>query len=251
MDHIVSNKSLEYCLSNLVGIDIDEIREDEIDGISANNTQLLLNSIWKNLPREMTNDGLMVILPMKQIIQFPRVYALPEMREKTKWEKFAEMKGIKKRKRSKMVYDPVTDDFVPRWGKNSIKKIHRKHNRAIIEIKNNIDSYEDPREKISREKEVAKIKQKLREVKNKKQTKRDESKLPLGVISLRGSNQKRTKDEIAWLYDRVAISTASYGRRDKALPNEVNKVRNTGNKKRLINIKTESQVYKDIINKLC
>lgn len=39
------------------------------------------------------------------------------MKEKTKWEKFAEKKGIKdKKKEGKMVFDEETQEWVPKWG---------------------------------------------------------------------------------------------------------------------------------------
>lgn len=49
----------------------------------------------------------------------------------TKWEKFAQQKGIQKKKRSRKVFDEVRQDWVPRWGARSIKKLNDKDNFAI------------------------------------------------------------------------------------------------------------------------
>jgi hypothetical protein len=41
---------------------------------------------------------------------------LPKKKAETKWEKFAKAKGIKKQKRSRMVFDELTQTYKPRWG---------------------------------------------------------------------------------------------------------------------------------------
>ena len=57
-------------------------------------------------------------------LKLPRMLAYNPSKYKTKWEKFAEEKGIKKKtKRSRLVYNEEIKDWVPRWGKDSVKKI--------------------------------------------------------------------------------------------------------------------------------
>jgi regulator of ribosome biosynthesis len=49
----------------------------------------------------------------------PREKRLPPERQKTKWELFAEKKGIKpktREERKKMVFDEERGDWVPKWG---------------------------------------------------------------------------------------------------------------------------------------
>ena len=47
----------------------------------------------------------------------------------TKWEKFKKDKGLPTRKkRSRVIYDPITKDWVPRWGHKSAKNIEEAHN---------------------------------------------------------------------------------------------------------------------------
>ncbi len=64
----------------------------------------------------------------------PREKPAPKEKVKTKWEKFREERGLPPRKkRSRLVYDEITKDWVPRWGPGSIKKIEEKHNWLMVE----------------------------------------------------------------------------------------------------------------------
>ena len=96
---------------------------------------------------------------------FPRFKPIPKEKPLTKWQKFALEKGIKKKKRSRMIYDEVTQDYVPRWGYKSKKQIEDKA-LAIIETKPGEDPYQDPFEKRALEKRLLKERQKLNEMKN-------------------------------------------------------------------------------------
>jgi regulator of ribosome biosynthesis len=62
----------------------------------------------------------------------PREKAIPKPKPLTKWEKFRLEKGLPpKEKRSRLVYDEITKDWVPRWGFGSIKQIQKKHQWLI------------------------------------------------------------------------------------------------------------------------
>ena len=64
----------------------------------------------------------------------PREKPIPKPKPLTKWEKFRLEKGItEKGKRSRMVFDPITKDWVPRFGMGSVKKIAEKHNWLMEE----------------------------------------------------------------------------------------------------------------------
>ena len=72
---------------------------------------------------EYQRDALVVALKSASY-KLPREKPCPVEKAKTKWEKFREEKGMPPRqKRSRMVYDEITQDYVPRWGAKSIKKI--------------------------------------------------------------------------------------------------------------------------------
>jgi regulator of ribosome biosynthesis len=63
----------------------------------------------------------------------------------TRWEKFRLEKGMPARKkRSRMVYDPITQDWVPRHGFGSAKKIADKHQWVMEDKPKHLTSKTDP-----------------------------------------------------------------------------------------------------------
>ena len=76
---------------------------------------------------EYTKPLYNVFLPESKIV-LPREKPIPKPKPLTKWEKFRLEKGLPTRKkRSRMVYDPITKDWVPRFGFGSVKQIEAKH----------------------------------------------------------------------------------------------------------------------------
>ncbi len=93
---------------------------------------------------EYTKAMYNVELPEPKIVT-PRQKPVPKEKAKTKWEKFREEKGLPARKkRSRLVFDPITNDWVPRWGPNSKKKIEAKHEWLLEDKPSNIESGIDP-----------------------------------------------------------------------------------------------------------
>jgi len=75
----------------------------------------------------------------------PREKCAPKDKQLTKWEKFRLEKGIPSRKaRSRIVFDPVTNDWVPRHGMGSVKKIADAHNWLMEEKPKHVESGVDP-----------------------------------------------------------------------------------------------------------
>ena len=72
-----------------------------------------------------------------------------------------------RRKRSYMVFDELTQDWVPRWGPRSIKKIEDKHQWAMETKPKHIAAGVDPWTYEKGEKRAKLEKQKLAELKNK------------------------------------------------------------------------------------
>jgi regulator of ribosome biosynthesis len=62
-----------------------------------------------------TEPGRVVQLP-PPTTRLPRAKPLPQAKPPTKWEQFAKIKGIQKRKRSRMVWDETLQKYMPRWG---------------------------------------------------------------------------------------------------------------------------------------
>jgi hypothetical protein len=115
---------------------------------------------------EYTKSQYMLDMPAP-IQVLPREKPCPTEKPKTKWEKFREERGLAPRKkRSRLVFDPLTNDWVPRWGKDSVKKIEDKHNWLMPEKAKHRDAGMDPFTYARAEKKQKLEKQKLSEVKN-------------------------------------------------------------------------------------
>ncbi|KAK3700140.1 hypothetical protein LTR37_016143 [Vermiconidia calcicola] len=80
--------------------------------------QALINQLLSCCPisRSQDDGALQIALPAPEM-QLPREKPVPTEKQKTKWEKFAEKKGIKgKKKEGKLVYDEAKGDWVPKYG---------------------------------------------------------------------------------------------------------------------------------------
>ena len=108
------------------------------------------------------------LLDMPEPVQvLPREKPCPVEKPKTKWEKFREERGMAPRKkRSRLVFDPITNDWVPRWGVGSKKKIEEQHQWLIPEKQKHVDAGMDPFTYARAEKKAKLEKQKLSEVRN-------------------------------------------------------------------------------------
>ncbi|MCO5613345.1 hypothetical protein L7F22_067621 [Adiantum nelumboides] len=73
-----------------------------------------------SLPSISDKTGRIVRLPLPTI-QLPREKPLPKSRPPTKWEVFAQKKGIKKRKRSKLEFDEQSQEWRRRYGYKRVK----------------------------------------------------------------------------------------------------------------------------------
>ena len=125
---------------------------------------------------------------------FPRYQKAPKHKTaRTKWELFALEKGIKKKKRSRMVYSEELKDWVPRWGRGSIKKIQA--SRDVIREMKPGEEGEDLFQNAKQEKKLALNKQKLNEFKNELRIKGiDPHRLALDANKMnKGNKTKRTK----------------------------------------------------------
>lgn len=72
-----------------------------------------------------------------------------------------------RKKRSRLVFDPITKDWVPRWGKGSVKKIADKMNFAMEEKPVHRATGMDPFTYAAAEKKGKLEKQSLATLKNK------------------------------------------------------------------------------------
>lgn len=98
-------------------------------------------------------------------IQTPREKPIPKEKPMTKWEKFRLERGMTARKkRSRLVFDPISNDWVPRWGHNSKKKIEEQHN-WLMEDKPSHEGT-NPFTKLRQEKKLVQEKENLKRLKN-------------------------------------------------------------------------------------
>ena len=196
------------------------------------------------------------------IITLPRALPIPVAKPLTKWEKYKQEKGIVQRKRSRMVYSEEVGDWVPRWGRGSVKKIQDSMNWAMEEKEPGINPFEQK----SNEKQLAKAKQLKRQMKNEEYAKKvlnskkegnnnnssnnninNSKSEPKQKLSKKQRKALKAQKEIQKLNDdkknlskrleQVQKSTRSMGNFDKKLKNE-----------KEINLLKKKRVSKDILS---
>ncbi len=115
----------------------------------------------------------------------------------TKWEQFAKSRGIKKKRKDKMVFDQALNKWVPTHGKDSIREINEQRN-IIKEHKGD----DNPFETEKREKKIRKTQQSVNEQMNLLRKKGVDHK------EIRKQQQKKDKREI----EKVQKSSAGLGK---------------------------------------
>jgi len=138
---------------------------------------------------------------------------------KTRWDKFQETRNMRKRKRSRLVFDETSGDWKPRWGYNSIKKGEERAASAVIEVREGADPFENPHERKTAEKKLMVAKQKMREVRNKVEALGGKLRASVPDLQKHGET-KRGKDGLREAVKRAQASSASMGKFDRSSPNE-------------------------------
>jgi Ribosome biogenesis regulatory protein (RRS1) len=95
----------------------------------------------KALPTKYDLSRSIYVLPEKEAceeVRFPRSREIPREKEKTRWQVFAEEKGIKKKSGRKggRVRDEETGEYAPAFGRGSRSDVDR---NWLIELKDNED----------------------------------------------------------------------------------------------------------------
>lgn len=182
------------------------------------------------LPSEQTDDGRLIQLP-KSTTHLPREKLIPKERELTKWEKYSKEKGIVKKRRDRLVLDETTGEYVPRYGRNSLKSLQRD---VVLLHSESMEPGDDPFSKKRREKKERVKFEKKKQLRN---LGRAEKKRLAPLHSLdaapRGPSGKRRID-MQTLKDGISVaqkSTASGGKFDKRIKNEP-KVHNKGKRRK-------------------
>ncbi|GER43464.1 ribosome biogenesis regulatory protein homolog [Striga asiatica] len=177
-----------------------------------------------SLPSMEDPDGPIVKLPAPST-KLPREKPLPKPRPPTKWEMFAQKKGIQKRNKEKLVFDDQTGTWKRRHGYD---RVNDDNDIPIIEAKATDEPGTDPFAERRKEKKSRVEKQEKNRLANLKQAQKVgalPSHIQLAATSLpitgtKANPKKVSKVELQNVAGLAAISTASGGKFDKKLDGE-------------------------------
>ncbi|CAG8671166.1 17963_t:CDS:2, partial [Racocetra persica] len=228
---------LQFDLGLLAGFDVNALEENKLKTETDNylkfytrdGTQLLINEIFR-LPLTSIQDvGVVAELP-KIVTVIPREKPLPKPKPPTRWERFAKLKGIKKNKKSKLIYDEKKGEWVPRWGYKGANDDGA--NEWLVPVPDNADPFED---------QFAK----LREAKKGRISKNE-------TRNRRNVEEARIDEELRRQISMAKTSTASHGKFDKPVKGEPSTTKGVKRKfeSNLGDIKKEKEARLSILNKI-
>lgn len=135
--------------------------EDYLYKIAKEATQSIAQALF-SAPSEPCDVGRYALLPPPTTM-LPREKPVPQEKKQTKWEKFAQSKGIQKKKRDRLVWDETHQDWRARYGSN---RANNTDDIWVVEHKQNEDVSTDPFTKMEQERNERKSKNKKNQVKN-------------------------------------------------------------------------------------
>jgi regulator of ribosome biosynthesis len=115
-----------------------EDRDEYIKNTMRDNMQLFVNALWQ-VPIERHDNAIVAKLPDSKTV-VPREKPVPKPKPLTKWQKFAQSKGIVKQKKSKFVWDETKQEWGRRYG---YKRANDESKPWLIEVPKNADPNED------------------------------------------------------------------------------------------------------------
>ncbi|KAH7422610.1 hypothetical protein KP509_12G016900 [Ceratopteris richardii] len=188
--------------------------------------QVLAEKLF-SIPSTPDKAGPIVQLPAPTL-QLPREKPLPKPRPPTKWEIFAQRKGIKKRKRSKLEFDEQNQEWRRRYG---YKRVRDEKDIPIIDAKPSDEIGTDPFANRSAQKKSRVAKEAKNQLENLKRAAKFGGKgalpstIQLAATSLPITGTKETprrinKKEIGFAAGLASSSTASGGKFDRKLEGE-------------------------------
>ena len=200
MSEIKNNISIDYGnllltdssnYKNLTESKINSALKQNYINFSKGLFEILKNQIGEeDENRDYDKEKDEIQLP-KKILNLPRSLPIPKPKPMTKWEKYKKEKGITQRKRSRMVYSEIAKDWVPRWGKGSIKKIENETNWALEEKQFGVNPFEQK----NQEKKLLVQKQKIREMKNKIRNSNENNFNSISYLKNKKNNKNISLDE--------------------------------------------------------
>ena len=198
--HFEENLSLDP--GNLAAYDLNPVTEEQLDQVASHNAAALMKALAR-LPRE----GTIITLPEPTLI-LPRAKSVPTPKLLTKWEKFRLANGLgRRRKRSRMIYEETVDDFVPRWGPYSAKRI-RDHMEIAKEEKNGEDQFEQESFVKAKEKFRTKEKQLRNQISARKQIESTLETAQRSTASRGKYDTRKSEPDAKKSYNRKPIAVA-------------------------------------------
>ncbi|KAJ2500384.1 Rhodanese- sulfurtransferase [Coemansia sp. RSA 1972] len=137
---------VDHDLGLLSSFDINMLNESKLNAgqkkrdaylleLSREGAQLLVNELFSQ-PTTVDEDSVYAMLP-KITTVLPREKPLPKEKPMTRWEKFAKLKGIESRKKSRLVFDEDSGEYRPRFGYKGVNNDDQKP--WLIEVPGNAD----------------------------------------------------------------------------------------------------------------
>lgn len=218
--HVEKDIDLELDPGNLLAVDINPHdakklkceREEYLMALARDNTQVLINQMFK-LPKERSYNTFNVKVPAPTTV-LPREKPIPKPKPLTKWQEFAKLKGIKNKKKSRMVWDEKSQSYKPRWG---YKRANDNTKEWVIEVPGNADPNEDQFAKRNEAKRERVAKNELQRLRNIARSRG--KKVPgVGEALMPGSDKSLKNLDVA--FHHAKSSTASLGRFEDTMKGE-------------------------------
>jgi len=217
-------------------------KDNEIILCVRDNVQFLINKIWE-LQTERVTDVIVAKIPAPKC-RLPREKPLPKARANTKWQQYAQLKGIQNRKKGKMAWDEQSKSWKPSWGYN---RGNDPGKDWLIEIPHQKDPFTDFYGKKQEEKKERTAKNELQRVRNIARS--NNLKVNGNLTPL----AERSTQQLANLVSQSRKATASFGKFTSVLPNEKSP-RDSGQKKQFKanegELKSEKEKQLEILRRL-
>ncbi|XP_075271376.1 ribosome biogenesis regulatory protein homolog [Opisthocomus hoazin] len=216
---------LEFDLGNLLALDRNPPaaaaglrgagprREALLRALARDNAQLLVARLWE-LPAERAGGagGPVVARLPEPAFRLPREKPPPRPRPPTRWEQFARLKGIRRRKRTSLVWDEQAKEWRRRWG---YRRAGGDPARAwLAEVPAGAHPEEDQFARLRREKRERVARNELNRLRNLARAHRAGPAAPLHPTG------HQSREELGRAARVARLSTASLGRFQPRLPKE-------------------------------
>ncbi|XP_072460822.1 ribosome biogenesis regulatory protein homolog [Notamacropus eugenii] len=212
---------LEFDLGNLLATDRNPptglrqrsgpALEAQLQGLARDNVQLLINQLWQ-LPAERVEEAVVAKLP-EPSLRLPREKPLPKPRPLTRWQQFAQLKGIRPRKKTSLVWDEESKQWRRRWG---YQRARDDTKAWLIEVPGGADPNEDQFAKRLQAKKERVAKNELNRLRNIARA----HKVQLPSQGGMHPTGYQSRHELSKAMQVAKVSTASVGRFQERLPKE-------------------------------